>query len=95
MNDGSKGAKYACPCCGYKTLVEKPGATFAICAVCMWEDDPVQYEDPDYHGGANNVSLREAQNNFREFGASERELLHAVRTPKNDEERDADWKLLD
>lgn len=95
MNDGSNSNRYACLCCGYKTLVEKPGGTFAICAVCKWEDDPVQYADPDYRGGANSVSLREAQKNFREFGASERELIHAVRTPNSDEARDADWKFLD
>jgi hypothetical protein len=27
--------------------------------MCGWEDDPVQFDDPDYRGGANADSLRE------------------------------------
>ncbi len=38
-------ARYACPCCGYLTLTEKPPGTFAICPVCFWEDDEVQFKD--------------------------------------------------
>ena len=40
--------KYTCPCCGYKTLDEKPPGTYAICSICYWEDDGVQYDDVDY-----------------------------------------------
>lgn len=95
MEDKSKDGKYACPCCGYRTLNEKAGGTFAVCPVCNWEDDPVQYDDPDYQGGANKVSLRHGQRNFREFGACEREMLHLVRQPEGDEARDTDWKFLE
>jgi hypothetical protein len=52
---------FSCPCCGYHTLQEKPPGTFDICPVCEWEDDLVQFNDPDFSGGANTVSLREAQ----------------------------------
>lgn len=45
--------RFACPCCGYKTYLEEPGGTYLICAVCFWEDDPVQLSDPDFEGGAN------------------------------------------
>lgn len=56
---------YACPCCGYKTLLQKPPGTYEICHVCHWEDDGVQYYDPDYVGGANqDFSLRIAQKYF-------------------------------
>ena len=55
---------YTCPCCGYKTLEEKPPGTFNICQLCGWEDDAVQFDNPDYEGGANSESLREAQHNF-------------------------------
>jgi hypothetical protein len=48
-----------CPCCGYKTLPEKH--LYDICPICFWEDDIVQFEDPDFEGGANIVSLRQAQ----------------------------------
>jgi len=56
--------KYTCPCCGYKTLDEPPPGTFEICGLCGWEDDAIQFGDPDYEGGANGESLREAQHNF-------------------------------
>ncbi len=77
--------KYACPCCGYLTLDRHPTDTFEICPVCFWEDDGVQYDDPDYEGGANNVSLHQAQHNFRTFGASDEESLPYVRPPADDE----------
>ena len=35
--------RYACPCCGFLTLDEAPPGTFAICPVCFWEDDDVQF----------------------------------------------------
>lgn len=34
---------------------------YEICDVCGWEDDPVQSADPDYVGGANKLSLKEAR----------------------------------
>lgn len=43
---------YTCPCCGYKTLDEEPPDTFDICRICFWEDDGVQFQDPDFEGGA-------------------------------------------
>lgn len=53
--------KYTCPCCGYKTLDEEPPGTYDICTICFWEDDGVQFDDPDWEGGANLPSLRQAQ----------------------------------
>lgn len=52
-----------CPCC-CEGLVEE-GHEFDICEVCGWEDAPVQFEDPDYRGGANHLSLNEARAAFR------------------------------
>ena len=77
--------KYACPCCGYKTLTHQPPGTFLICRVCFWEDDPVQYKNPSYRGGANKMSLTEAQESFRLIGAIDRESLGHVRRPLPDE----------
>jgi len=56
--------KFTCPCCGYKTLDEEAMGTYEICELCGWEDDAVQNSDPDYVGGANGISLREAQHEF-------------------------------
>ena len=53
--------KYACVCCGSRTMQEKPPGTYEICPVCGWEDDPVQFRDPDRAGGANEMSLNEAR----------------------------------
>ncbi len=82
-----------CPCCGYKTLSEKGG--YDICPICFWEDDNVQFEDPDYEGGANIVSLRQAQKNFIEFGASEKRFTKNVRKPSQSDEKDPNWKHLE
>lgn len=84
--------RFACPCCGYKTLNEPASGTYSICRVCFWEDDLFQLNNPDEVGGANRVSLRQAQQNFRTFGASEQEMIKNVRPPDQDEARDTDWK---
>ena len=56
----------ACPVC--KTLSfsspDFPGSYF-ICAECGWEDDNLQYYDPGYEGGANDVSLNQARENYK------------------------------
>jgi len=52
--------KITCPCCGYKTLEEKPPGTHEICKICFWEEDEITIQDPDFEGGANSVSLRQA-----------------------------------
>ena len=85
---------YPCPCCGYKTLTQEAGGTYELCPICFWEDDRVQLDDPNYEGGANIVSLRQAQRNFLEFEASERQFVQKVRKPTNHEVRDANWKLI-
>jgi hypothetical protein len=44
-------------------------------------------------GGANKVSLRKGQQNFREFGACERDMLMHVRP--GGFQRDPNWRPLD
>lgn len=87
--------KFACPCCGYKTFKEQPNGTYDICQVCFWEDDPIQLKDPNYEGGANRVSLRQGQKNFKKYGACEKEMVKNVRQPNKDEKKDHNWKSLD
>ncbi|WP_456363939.1 CPCC family cysteine-rich protein [Priestia aryabhattai] len=84
--------KYTCPCCGYKTLEEEPPDTFDICEICFWEDDGVQYKDPDYERGANVISLREAQQNFVKYGACDEESVKFTRRPNKFDIRDLEWK---
>ncbi|WP_082720328.1 CPCC family cysteine-rich protein [Burkholderia sp. MSMB1835] len=78
-------SRYACPCCGYLTYLSPPSGTFEICPVCMWEDDNVQLDDPDYSGGANVVSLNQARQNFNLYGASEARFEKSVRRPNPEE----------
>ena len=86
---------YTCPCCGYKTLEECPTGTFEICPICFWEDDNVQFEDPFYEGGANEVCLYEAQRNFVKYGASDSRSIDSVRKPTTNDQRDSHFKLIE
>ena len=90
-----KNELYTCPCCGYKTLEECPTGTFEICEICRWEDDNVQFEDPFYEGGANEVCLYEAQRNFVKYGASEELFIDSVRKPTTNDQRDSHFKLIE
>ena len=56
------GRKRLCPCCR-KHRFEEIGK-YEICPVCKWEDDPVQRKDPDFAGGANELSLNEYRRKF-------------------------------
>lgn len=76
---------YPCPCCTFLTLNEEPPGTFQICPVCNWEDDNVQFDDPDYEGGANGISLLRAKENFKNIGAVKEEYIKEVRSPESDE----------
>ncbi|QCR31951.1 CPCC family cysteine-rich protein [Lysinibacillus sp. SGAir0095] len=86
--------KYTCPCCGYKTLEEEPPGKHDICSICFWEDDEVQYNDPDYEGGANIPSLRKAQKNYVLFRACEERCIEFVRELNENDVKDLDWKPL-
>ncbi|MFY7991747.1 MAG: CPCC family cysteine-rich protein [Bacteriovoracaceae bacterium] len=76
---------YSCPCCGFLTLSEETHETFEICPVCHWEEDDVQFNNPDFRGGANQESLNEAKENYKKFGAAAQKYIKAVRTPFPDE----------
>jgi anaerobic ribonucleoside-triphosphate reductase len=81
---------YTCPCCGYKTLAEEPPGTYEICPICDWEDDVVQFDDPDYEGCANRLSLRQNQQKFmRKDANGER-----YRTSHYIFEKDTCWRPL-
>lgn len=77
--------KYKCPCCGYYTFSEQPNGSFDVCPVCMWEDDAQQLANENMDGGANRVSLKQARQNFIEFGACEKSVLNYVRKPLDTE----------
>lgn len=75
--------KCVCACCGYRTL-DREGS-FDICPVCWWEDDPAQRKDPEFAGGANAKSLRQARESFAEIGASDVRFVERVRKARGEE----------
>lgn len=56
--------KFKCPVCGKFEFEAEDDND--ICPVCRWENDGVQYDDPDYAGGANEMSLNEARKAYAE-----------------------------
>lgn len=48
-----------CPVCGKYGFEEY--SDFDICPVCNWENDGLQYDDHNYAGGANHISVNEAR----------------------------------
>ena len=73
----------------------EPAGSYAICPVCFWEDDNVQLRWPDWAGGANKLSLIDAQRNYAEFGAMERRFRGNVRAAVPDEHGEEGWRSID
>jgi hypothetical protein len=69
-----EGRRAPCPCCGELTFRRGARHSYEMCEVCWWEDDGSQYQDPDLPGGANRVSLREAQQIYKRYGVCERQI---------------------
>ena len=69
--------KYECSCCGYYTLRYDED----ICGVCSWHEDNVCRRYPDEVTGPNMVSLNQAHENYKEFGASDKRFIDKVRKP--------------
>ena len=42
-------------------MAEEPPGTYDICGLCGYEDDPVQFDNQDFRGGANRESLNECR----------------------------------
>ena len=59
------------PCCGHLVHEREPGF-HQTCPICGWEDDLAQLRFPLMPGSSNTVSLLDAQQNYRDYGASER-----------------------
>ena len=70
-----------CPCCGCLTI----GEEYDICEVCFWEYDTADQEDPDNAVGPNKVTLNQARENYKKFGACEERFIEFVRKPTDEE----------
>ena len=85
--------RYACPCCGALALSEQPPGTHEICRSCGWEDDDLQFHQPDFRGGANIESLDEARARWRRGTKAGRRRRRGTRAgpaaPKPTDDEDA------
>lgn len=77
--------KKKCPCCGYLTIEDDNDIITEICQVCFWQYDEVAHQIPDKSIGANNVSLKKAQDNFKKYGACLEKFKTKTRPPREDE----------
>ncbi|MFE5853337.1 CPCC family cysteine-rich protein [Streptomyces sp. NPDC056500] len=86
-----------CPCCGHLVFDIADGwpGSFVICPICCWEDDASQLRWPYMPGGANRVSLIEAQGNFHAYGACDQHGRRYTRPSADDEPLDPDWRPID
>jgi len=82
----NKISRFPCPCCGNLTRSQEHFGSHEICPVCFWEDDKIQGEDPGFRGGANEMSLVEAKENFIKIGAISHQFVKDVRPPSDDED---------
>lgn len=55
---------HMCPVCGKYEFPDYN--SFDICSYCGWEDDNVQLNDPNYSGGANNLSLKDYKKQYEQ-----------------------------
>ena len=55
----------------------------------------MQYEDTEFEGGANTLSLKQAQRNFATFGCTEERFLGHVRPLSPEDIRDPEWQPLE
>jgi hypothetical protein len=62
--------RYACLCCGHRTLEQRPGFTFELCEICCFEDP---YEDSGL--------LARSQLAYAQHGAVDPDLVPLTRSP--------------
>ena len=54
--------RFVCPICGKHTF--ESNNTDEQCPVCLWWNDIVQNNEPDYEGGENRMSQNEYRENW-------------------------------
>ena len=55
---------HKCPVCGKHEFEDE--SSYDICPYCGWEDDGVQLNDPDFDGGANDLSLKQYRKEYQQ-----------------------------
>lgn len=69
----------ACPCCGNLTIPGGEDAVAYICPVCFWEIDPFQTAEEEPSDSNHGLTLPEARENYRRYGAVKENLVQYCR----------------
>lgn len=77
-------------------MFAEPPGSYDICEICFWEDDAVQLEyATTLAGGANGITLEQAQLSYLAFAAEARGGTEHTRLPTPGDRRDAEWRPID
>lgn len=88
QDDRADNGRYACPCCGYYTYKEPKAKSHGfICPVCFWENDKWAKAEEDISEANHGLTLMQAKENYRQFGACAEGLLSYVRPPADVEKK--------
>lgn len=75
-----------CEVCGFYTFKNAERGSFALCNVCLWEDDGFNEKPNDARGGPNQeLTLNQARVNFMQFSAYSKHVNQYARKPLEDE----------
>lgn len=82
--------KIMCPCCENYTIESDDEIIVEICEVCFWQYDLTAHKQPNLKIGANGVTLNEARENYKRYGACKKEFADKglVRKPFSEELRE-------
>lgn len=62
-------ANALCPCCGNKTIPNHGDALAYICPICFWEIDLFIQSENEPSDQNNGLTLAEAKENYKRYGA--------------------------
>ena len=69
-----------CPICEKHQFED----SYDICPVCFWENDGYQYDEPDFYGGANNLSLNGYKKRWNKLTNIMPKLMNKYKASKTD-----------
>lgn len=75
----------SCPCCGFITIPNKGDALGYICPVCFWEIDLFIKSEDEPSDLNHGLTLIEARENYKKYGAVKSYLKQHCREPKQEE----------
>lgn len=83
--------RYSCPCCGYDTYKEPlEKSNGFICPVCFWENDRLAKTEADISEANHGLTLNQAKENYRKFGACAEGMISYARPPAEEERNKCD-----